>query len=112
MITRREILQVGAATAALAAGGGNFTRALAQQRLTESELLKFDALGNVTLLHVADIHGQLMPVYFREPSVNLGVGQARGLPPHLTGKDFLTRFGIAEKSAAAYALTSEDFSDL
>ena len=112
MITRREMLQVGAATAALAAGGANFTRALAQQRLTENELLKFDALGNVTLLHVADIHGQLMPVYFREPSVNLGVGEARGQPPHLTGGDFLTRFGIPEKSAAAYALTSEDFSDL
>ena len=68
MITRREILQVGAATAALAAGEGAFTRALAQQRLTEEDLLKFDPLGSVTLLHVADIHGQLTPVYFREPS--------------------------------------------
>ncbi len=112
MITRREILQVGAATAALAAGGGNFTRAMAQQRLTEAELLKFDALGNVTLLHVADIHGQLMPVYFREPSVNLGVGAAKGQPPHLTGGDFLKHFGIAEKTAAAYALTAQDFSAL
>ncbi|MGH6725902.1 MAG: thiosulfohydrolase SoxB, partial [Pseudolabrys sp.] len=116
MITRREILQVGAATAALTLGGGfsraNFTRAMAQQRLTEAELLKFDALGNVTLLHVADIHAQLMPVYFREPSINLGVGEARGKPPHLTGKDFLRHFGIAEKSAAAYALTSEGFSAL
>jgi sulfur-oxidizing protein SoxB len=112
MITRREMLQVGAATAALMAGAGSFTRALAQQKLTESELTKFDALGNVTLLHVADIHGQLMPVYFREPSVNLGVGAARGQPPHLTGTDFLTHFGIAAKSAAAYALTSEDFSTL
>ena len=72
MITRREILQVGAATAALAAGDGAFTRAFAQQRLTEAELLRFDALGNVTLLHVTDIHGQLMPVYFREP-----IGQSR-----------------------------------
>ncbi len=111
MITRREILQVGAATAALAVGGG-LTRAMAQQRVTEAELLKFDALGNVTLLHVADIHGQLMPVYFREPSINLGVGEARGQPPHLTGEDFLKRFGIPAKSAAAYALTSEDFSAL
>jgi sulfur-oxidizing protein SoxB len=111
MITRREILQVGAATAALAAGGG-FARAMAQQRLNEAELLKFDALGNVTLLHVADIHGQLLPVYFREPSINLGVGAARGQPPHLTGSDFLKRFGIPAKSAAAYALTSEDFSAL
>ena len=111
MITRREILQVGAATAALTLGGG-FARAMAQQRLTEAELLKFDALGNVTLLHVADIHGQLVPVYFREPSINLGVGEARGQPPHLTGTDFLKHFGIAAKSAAAYALTSEDFSAL
>jgi sulfur-oxidizing protein SoxB len=112
MITRREILQVGAATAALMAGGGGLTRALAQQRVTEAELLKFDTLGNVTLLHVADIHGQLVPVYFREPSINLGVGAARGQPPHLTGADFLKRFGIPAKSAAAYALTSEDFAAL
>jgi sulfur-oxidizing protein SoxB len=112
MITRRELLQVGAATAAIVAGSGVFTRALAQQKLTQDELLKFNSLGNVTLLHVADIHGQLMPVYFREPSVNLGVGEARGQPPHVTGKDFLTRFGIPEKSAAAYALTSEDFEAL
>src|ERR1035437_10419893 len=112
MITRREILQVGAATAALAAGGGGFTRAMSHQRLSEAELLKFDALGNVTLLHVADIHGQLLPVYFREPSINLGVGVARGQPPHLTGADFLKRFGIPAKSAAAYALTAEEFSAL
>ena len=64
------------------------------------------------MLHVADIHGQLMPVYFREPSVNLGVGDARGRPPHITGKDFLKRFGIAERSAAAYALTYGDFEAL
>ena len=112
MISRRELLQVGAATAALTAGGAGFTRAMAQQRLSETELLKFDALGNVTLLHVADIHGQLAPVYFREPSINLGIGEARGQPPHLTGGDFLKRFGIPAKSATAYALTSEDFSAL
>ena len=112
MITRREILQVGVAVAALTAGGGSLTRVFAQQRLTEAELLRFDPLGNVTLLHVTDIHGQLVPVYFREPSVNLGVGEGRGQPPHLTGPDFLKRFGIAEKSAAAYALTDQDFTGL
>ncbi|MEA2874137.1 MAG: S-sulfosulfanyl-L-cysteine sulfohydrolase [Hyphomicrobiales bacterium] len=110
MLSRREFLQVAAATAAILPNG--FTRALAQQRLTQNELLAFEPLGNVTLLHVADVHGQLMPVYFREPSSNLGVGEARGLPPHITGKDYLTRFGIPEKSAAAYALTPEDFSAL
>src|SRR5947209_10988213 len=110
MLSRREFLQVAAATAAIAPNMS--TRALAQQRLTQAELLEFEPLGNVTLLHVADVHGQLMPVHFREPSVNVGVGEARGLPPHLTGTDFLARFGIPEKSAAAYALTPEDFAAL
>ncbi len=110
MISRREFLQIAAATAAILPNG--FTRALAQQRLTQAELLAFEPLGNVTLLHVADVHGQLMPVYFREPSSNLGVGEAKGQPPHITGKDYLARFGIAEKSAAAYALTPEDFTAL
>ena len=114
MLTRREILQVGAAAAAVSLGSGlgPLSRVAAQQRLTESELLKFDAVGNVTLLHIADMHGQLVPVLFREPSINLGVGEARGLPPHLTGAEFLKRFGIAPRSAAAYALTAEDFSAL
>ncbi|HEU5275819.1 MAG TPA: thiosulfohydrolase SoxB, partial [Xanthobacteraceae bacterium] len=81
-------------------------------RLTEQELLKFEALGNVTLLHMADLHGQLTPVYYREPSVNVGVGDAKGQPPHITGRDFLRIFHIPPRSADAYALTSEDFSAL
>src|SRR6267154_57846 len=110
MLSRRELLQIAAASAAIFPQTSR--RAFAQQRLTQAELLAFEPLGNVTLLHVADVHGQLMPVYFREPSSNLGAGAARGQPPHITAKDYLTRFGIAEKSAAAYALTSEDFSAL
>jgi S-sulfosulfanyl-L-cysteine sulfohydrolase len=107
MLSRREFLQVAAATAAIVPDG--WTRAFAQQRLTEGELLRFDSLGNVTLLHVSDVHGQLVPVHYREPSVNLGVGEARGLPPHLTGTEFLARFGIAPGSALAHALTADDF---
>jgi S-sulfosulfanyl-L-cysteine sulfohydrolase len=114
MISRRDMLQVGVAAAAVATanGLGPLGRAAAQQRLTEAELLKFDGIGNVTLLHIADLHGQLLPVYFREPSTNLGVGEARGQPPHVTGTAFLRRFGISPRSAAAYALTSQDFSVL
>jgi len=114
MISRREALQVGAAAAAITAanGLGGLGRVAAQQRLTQAELLKFDSLGNITLLHMADVHGQLVPVYFREPSTNLGVGEARGQPPHLTGKEFLGRFGLAARSAAAYALTADDFQAL
>ena len=114
MITRREVFQIGAAAAAIVGESalGPVARAAAQQRLTERELLRFDGLGNITLLHMADLHGQLMPVYYREPSVNIGVGDAKGQPPHLTGREFLKRFGIAPRSADAYALTSEDFAAL
>jgi S-sulfosulfanyl-L-cysteine sulfohydrolase len=110
MISRRELLQVAAATAAILPNLPS--RALAQQRLTQADLLAFEPLGNVTLLHVTDVHGQLMPVHFREPSANIGVGESKGQPPHISGKDFLTRFGIPERSAAAYALTSEEFAAL
>jgi sulfur-oxidizing protein SoxB len=114
LISRREVLQVGAAAAAICAanGLGPVGRVAAQQRLTEAELLRFDALGNVTLLHVADLHAQIVPVCLREPSVNLGAGAAKGVPPHVTGADFLARYGIAPGSAAAYALTAQDFSEL
>jgi len=114
MTSRREILQIGAAAAAIAGanGLGSVARAAAQQRLTQDELLKFDGIGNVTLLHVADLHGQLVPNYFREPSTNLGVGETKGQLPHLTGTAFLERFGISQRSAAAYALTAQDFAAL
>src|ERR1043166_6546723 len=110
MFSRRDFLQIAAATAAVLPRAS--PRAFAQQRLTQDELLRFDALGNVTLLHFADLHGQLLPVYFREPSQNIGAGASRGDLPHLTGKDFLARFGIAAGTRAAYALTSEDFAAL
>src|SRR2546426_4146222 len=110
MLSRREFLQLAAATAAIVPG--NWTRAFAQQRLTEAELLAFESVGNVTLLHFADMHGQLVPVHYREPAANPGVGEAEGLPPHLTAREFLRRFRIPEKSAAAYALTAQNFTAL
>ena len=57
MISRRELLQVAAATAALAPGG--WSRAFAQQRMTQADLLRFEPVGNVTLVHLTDIHAQL-----------------------------------------------------
>jgi len=110
MLSRRDFIQLSAATAALLPGG--WSRAFAQQRLTQAELLKFDALGNVTLVHLTDIHAQLRPVLFREPSINLGAGDARGHVPHITGRAFLDLYNIPAGSSAAYALTSEDFAAL
>lgn len=65
MTSRRDFLQIAAATAALVPTG--WTRAFAQQRLTQDDLLAFEPMGNVTLVHLTDIHAQLRPVLFREP---------------------------------------------
>ncbi len=110
MFSRRDFLQLAAATAALLPNG--WTRAFAQQRLTQAELLQFEPLGNVTLVHIADLHGQLLPVLFREPSINLGVGEAKGHVPHITGRALLDLYKIPAGSATAHALSSEDFATL
>ena len=112
MFTRRDFFTLAAATATLMGGTGQLVRAAARQELTQDDLLRFDPVGQVTLLHITDIHAQLVPIYFREPSVNLGVGEVAGLPPHITGKDFLDKFSIPATSPEAYALTSADFTAL
>src|SRR6195256_883058 len=68
-----------------------------------------ERFGNARILHMTDTHAQLRPVFFREPSVNLGIGAMAGKPPHLVGKAFLDRFGIRPDSADAYAFTSVEF---
>src|SRR5882762_9994126 len=68
-----------------------------------------ERFGNARILHMTDTHAQLRPVFFREPSVNLGIGAMQGRPPHLVGRAFLERFGIAPDSADAYAFTFLDF---
>nr|WP_137830676.1 thiosulfohydrolase SoxB [Methylobacterium sp. L1A1] len=107
MTSRRDFLQIAAATAALVPSG--WTRAFAQQRLTQDDLLAFEPMGNVTLVHLTDIHAQLRPVLFREPSTNLGVGEARGQVPHITGRATLDLYGIPGGSPLAHALTPEDY---
>src|SRR5690242_21238376 len=108
-LSRRDLLQAAAATAAFAVAKPS----LAQRReLRQDDLLKFEAKGQVTLLNFTDLHAQLVPLYFREPSANIGVGAARGLPPHLVGDKLLSAYGIAAGSYDAYALAYTDFETL
>ena len=114
MITRREFLQASLAASALwgASGVGNWSRLAAQQALTQDKLLEFDDFGNVTLIHITDIHAQMKPIWFREPEINIGVGDANGRPPHLVGQTFLDHFKIKPQTPEAYALTYLDFAAL
>jgi len=111
MISRRDFLQAGMAASAIF-GAGRLPALAATQAMSEEALVEMAPLGNVSIVHVTDIHAQLRPVWFREPSVNLGVGPVAGLPPHVTGEDFLKLYGIEPRSPLAYALSSEDFAAL
>ncbi len=102
---RREFLQL----LAVGAGAGmpiSSMRALAGET---DRLYDIAPFGNVSLLHFTDCHAQLMPLHYREPAINIGVGEARGRPPHLVGEVLLKHFGIAAGSAQAHAFTCLDF---
>jgi S-sulfosulfanyl-L-cysteine sulfohydrolase len=65
--------------------------------------------GNVSLLHYTDAHGQLNPVFFREPNINIGVAGMRNQPPHLVGEALLNHFGIDPGGKKSHAFTYLDF---
>lgn len=75
------------------------------------DIYNIPATGDVRLLHITDTHAQLKPIYFREPSVNLGFHDALGKPPHLTGTRLLEYFKIPPGSDLAHAFTSLNFTD-
>src|ERR1700757_2716248 len=106
---RRELLQAAAATAALGVANGG----LAQRRgPTQEDLLRFKPVGQLTLLNFTDLHAQLVPLYFREPSANVGVGEDKGLPPHLVGEHLLAAYKLGRGPYDAYALACTDFEPL
>ena len=105
-ISRREFLQV----LAIAAAGGMALRAdPASAQAAADRFYDLPRFGNVHLLHFTDCHAQINPVYFREPSVNLGFGGQFGKPPHLVGEHLLRHFGISPGSRDAHAFTFLDF---
>ena len=108
MNSRREFLQLASITALLI-GGKSWNSIAAKQQLNQSDLLKFNHKGQVTLLHLTDLHGQLKPVYFRPPSENFGIGEFEGIPPHLVGEAFLKHFNIEPNTPLAYAHTMLDY---
>jgi sulfur-oxidizing protein SoxB len=107
-MNRREFMQVLAVAAAAGMPIGA-RDVLAQQPGAAARMYDLPRFGNVHFLHFTDCHAQLLPVYFREPSVNLGVGDSAGKPPHLVGDHLLKHFGIAPRTIEAHAFTFLDF---
>ena len=102
-MNRREFLSTLAAAAACGAPLG-----AARAQVTQA-LYDLPAFGNVSLLHFTDCHAQLLPTHFREPSANIGVGEAAGRFPHLVGEHLLRSAGIAPGTPQAHAFTALDF---
>lgn len=107
--SRREFMQV----LAVASATGmtlNHRDVLAATPGAGERLYNVPKFGNVSFLHFTDCHAQLTPIHFREPSVNLGVAEAVGRPPHIVGEKLLKQFGIQPGSAQAHAFSYLDFS--
>ena len=106
-LSKRDFLQVMASASAAGMALGRY--ADADAATAEKGLYDVPAFGNVSLLHMTDCHAQLKPVYFREPSVNLGIGGMQGQLPHLVGEHLLKTAGVRPGTAMAHAYTYIDF---
>ncbi len=115
-LNRREFMQVMGMAAAAGMlpgcdskpGSGNTTIGAAA---APGDVYNVPKFGNVTLMHMTDCHAQLLPIYFREPNVNMGVGNAHGQPPHLVGNKLLEHFAIKQDSLEAHAFTYLNYAE-
>ena len=105
-MNRREFLQV---MAMASAAGLMLKPGLGQAQQAANALYDLPMFGNVHLMHFTDCHAQLKPIYFREPSVNLGFAGQLGKPPHLVGEHLLKFYGVKPGTHEAHALTYLDF---
>jgi len=104
-VNRREFIQL-LLQASAVAGTGAY---LGSARASTHALYDLEPFGSARILHMTDSHAQLLPIYFREPNVNIGLGAAMGRWPHVVGRDFLRELGDVT-AREAHALTYLDFS--
>lgn len=104
-ISRREFLRL----MGMAGAAGMMPSSIFAAAKQPGDIYEVPKFGNLSLLHITDCHAQLNPIYFREPNVNLGLGQALGQAPHLVGTKLLEHFGIKPGSLEAHAFSYLDF---
>jgi sulfur-oxidizing protein SoxB len=106
-LTKREFVQVLGAGAVAGMGLGRYAEADAAT--AGDRLYDIAKFGSVSFLHMTDCHAQLKPIYFREPNVNLGLGNMKGKLPHLVGEHLLQVAKVRPGTAEAHALSCLDF---
>ena len=112
-LNRREFMQIMGMAAAAGMLPGCDSKPGSETSATSApgDVYNIPKFGNVTLMHFTDCHAQLLPIYFREPNVNMGVGGAHGQPPHLVGNKLLEHFSIKADSLEAHAFTYIDYAE-
>ena len=105
-MNRREFVQL---LSIASAAGMVLKPGFAHAQTSANAMYDMPKFGNVHFMHFTDCHAQLKPIYFREPSVNLGFGTMLGQPPHLVGEYLLNYYGIKPNTREAHAMTYLDF---
>lgn len=108
-LSRREFLQILAAASAAGIGLSGCDSKKSAGTAGSSNPYDIPTFGQVSFLHMTDCHAQLLPIYFREPNINIGIGGANGKPPHLVGEHLLKHFNISPNTPDAHAFTYLDF---
>ena len=107
-LTRRDFIKIIGAGTVIGAGAYYLGRDNTLSDL-DGDFYQVESFGNARVLHLTDVHGNLLPNYFREPNINLGLGDAYGRVPHKVGKHLLKEYGFKPDSVEAYAFTYLDF---
>lgn len=107
-LSRREFVYMMAVLGAVPVFANSHTR-MADTTNKLEDYYKLKPFGNARLLHMTDSHAQLLPVYFREPSVNLGFFSNFGKPPHIVGDKLLDYYGIKGNKRLEYAYSCVNF---
>ena len=106
-LTKREFFQVMGAGTMAGMGLGQY--ADADAATASNGLYDIPRFGNVSFLHMTDCHAQLKPIHFREPSVNIGLGNMKGRLPHLVGEHLLKVAKVRPGTIEAHALSYLDY---
>ena len=105
MLSRREFIQL----LSVASIQGLLPGSVFGQAKFPKDMYEVPRFGSTRLLHFTDCHAQLMPIYFREPHVNIGIGNAAGKPPHLVGQALLKYFELTGNELLSHAFTYLNF---
>lgn len=115
-ITRRDFFHLagvlGASTFLAGCSSSTTTSSMLPSDISASTLMDMKPVGNVSILHICDLHAHLKPLYWREPSTLISAPELVGNPGFICGKNFMNYYGVKDDSLDAYFDTYLNFDEL